>query len=147
MVKLEPKIELGKLVLELLDKKNINPNVFIWFYLTNSNSWRLVISADTYNNKDIKDYYKSFIEQFGNENIIKEIGLSNITIVPDTDNLINILKMEIRTDKKSISDIRFKSNVINGVLIDDAYIYRLFYFNFKKKILKYLTNIFFKFII
>ncbi len=125
MVKSEPKIELGKTVLELLDKKGVNPSSFLWFYLSNSNSWRLVISADIYNNKDIKECYKSFIEQFGSESVVKEIGLSNITITSSSDNLLNVFKMAIRTDKKSISGIRFTSNVINGVFIEDAYVYRL----------------------
>ena len=80
MVKSEPKIESGRAFLELLDKKQVNPSAFFWFYLPDSNTWRLVISAAVYSGKDIKDAYKSFIEQFSAEEIVKEITMHEKSI-------------------------------------------------------------------
>lgn len=126
MVISELKIELGKRALLLLDEKGMNPTAFFWFYLSESSSWRLFISSKTFNNKDIKECYEDFVNKFRNEEIIKEIGLSNITLVYNSDYMVNLLKVAIRTNHDSVAGIRFTSNVINGVFIEDAYIYRLF---------------------
>lgn len=124
MVKTEPQIELGKSLIELLDQKKQEITAFLWFYLPEANSWRLVISGKSYENKDIRECYESFIQNFGKESIVQEIGLPNITIVSNSDNLLNLLKAAVRTGS-SISGIRFTSCVVNNVLIEDAYIYRL----------------------
>lgn len=125
MVKIEPKIELGKSLLELLDLQKTGVSSYFWFYLSNSNSWRLVIAAKVYENKEMKDNYKDFIERFGDNEIVKQIGLSNITIISNSDNFLNLFRSAIKTNSTSIAGIRFTSNIINGVLIEDAYIYRL----------------------
>lgn len=125
MVKQEPDIESGKTLLKAMDNKKINPSIFIWLYLSESNRWRILISANKYENKNLKKSYNLFIKEFANENSVNKIGLSNITIIPQKSDLLNTLRMAITTDKKSISGIRFTSNIINGIFIDDVYIYRL----------------------
>jgi len=125
MVKDEPKIELGKSILEVLDKSDLEITAFFWFYLAPNNSWRLIISAKKYERKETKERYEDFIKRFGEEEAIDQIGLSNITIVSSSDGLLNVLKHAIKTKSMDISGIRFTSNMTNGVLIEDAYIYRL----------------------
>jgi len=124
MVKPEPKIELGKDLINILDEKGINPTAFLWFYLPDGNTWRLVMSSPSLD-KDIKKAYEDFIKEFGKEVSVKAIGLSNISIVPGDNNLLRLLKTAIKTGRGSIGGVRFTSNIVNGVLIEDAYIYRL----------------------
>jgi hypothetical protein len=52
------------------------------------------------------------------------VRLSEITLVGNRDPLVVLLRQAIQTGP-GISRIRFTHNVINGVLIDDAVIYRL----------------------
>lgn len=124
-IKEEPKIAEGKKVLELLDKSKFKPSSFFWFYMPDSNSWRLIISSSEFDSKESKEYYSTFVENFRKEELIKTIGLENITLLPTTNNLIKLLKFAIKTGPDSISGIRFTSNTINNVFIADAYIYRI----------------------
>ena len=125
MVKEEPKIESGKNLLEVLDKGSIKIFSFFWFFLAESGSWRLIISSPDFEKFDIRKCYQDFIKDYGNNEAIKDIGISNITLLPNSNDLIKLFKIAIKTDERSISGIRFTSNVINGILIEDAYIYRL----------------------
>lgn len=125
MVNSEPKIEIGKKLLELLDQKKVKPVAFLWFYLQGANSWRLFISAEAYDSANTEDNYRNFIEQFGDENTVRKIGMLNISIIPQNDGFLNLLKTAVQTDPDSIGGIRFTSSSINGVFIEDAYIYRL----------------------
>lgn len=73
----------------------------------------------------MKECYKEFIKKFGQHLAVIIIGLSNISLLPNSNDLIRILKLALKTKEDAVAGIRFASNVINGVLIDDAYIYRL----------------------
>jgi hypothetical protein len=53
-----------------------------------------------------------------------KIPLKDITILDSNDSLITLLRLAIKTGD-GISGIRFSQNVINGTLIEDAYIYRI----------------------
>jgi hypothetical protein len=51
------------------------------------------------------------------------IPLKEITVVDSQDPLISLMRTFIRIE--GISGVRFSNNVINGSLIEDAYIFRL----------------------
>jgi hypothetical protein len=53
------------------------------------------------------------------------LGIGDIALVSDNDALVSLLKISMRTPQDVMAGIRFTANVINGVLIEDAYIYRL----------------------
>jgi len=122
----EPKIESGKTLLDLMDKQKINPTVFLWILVPESDAWRLLISSKKYDRiKNTRQNYNDFINQFGEEKTVKDIGLSNITILHHDNDFLKLLRTMIKTSKQSKAGIRFKSNIINGIFIKDAYIYRL----------------------
>jgi hypothetical protein len=52
------------------------------------------------------------------------ISLKDISVVDSKDPLILLLRSAV-TAEGEISHIKFSQNVINGVFIEDAYIYRL----------------------
>lgn len=121
----EEKFKLGKELLLILDQQDEKPTACFWFYLAENDFLRLVIAYKGSGVSSTSDAYRKFIGKFGNNDIVKEIGLYNIMILMDNDGFINLLRTAITTGPDSISGIRFSSNVINGVMIDDAYIYRL----------------------
>lgn len=121
---IEPNIEIGKSLLELLDDKGVNPTAFLWIYIHDSNSWRLIISSRTYDDDNMEVNYGSFIDHFGADNLVKQIGLSNITILLQKDGFLNLLKSAIVTDNTT-NGIRLTSSTISGTFIEDVYIYRL----------------------
>lgn len=125
VIKPEPKIEEGRELLKELDKQGLNPEVAIWFYISESNIWRFIISSVSFNNKTNQNIYSDFVSKYKELSQVKNVGLENITLLPSNNDLIALLKIAIRTNPGDIGDIRFTSNVINGVLIEDALIYRI----------------------
>jgi hypothetical protein len=52
-----------------------------------------------------------------------DISVNDISIISTDNALAKLIKSAIHTGKE-IAGIRFTGNVVNGVLIDDAFIYR-----------------------
>lgn len=124
-IKSEPKIEEGKKLLKELDSQGLNPEVAMWFYIPDGNIWRFIIGSSSFNNKTNQKIYSDFVNKYKDLKQVKNVGLENITLLPNNDDLIVLLKKAIKTSPGTINNIRFTSNVINGVLIEDALIYRI----------------------
>jgi hypothetical protein len=124
VTKSEPKIEEGVELLKELDKQ-MKIEVAMWFYIAESNIWRFIVGSSLFNNKSGQDIYADFVDKFKDIEQVKNIGLENITLLASNNNLVTLFKSAIKTGPTDIGGIRFTSNVINGVLIEDAYIYRL----------------------
>lgn len=124
-IKPEPKIEEGKELLKELDRQGLNPEVAIWLYIPEGNNWRFIIGSTSFNNKTNQNLYSDFVNKYKDLKQVKNVGLENITLLPTNNDLIALLKIAIKTSSKDIGNIRFTSNVINGVLIEDALIYRI----------------------
>ena len=117
-------IENGEKLIEALDNTEFKVNAALWFYLADSDAWRLIIASPFEEEKGPKEAYSFVREELVKLSIHPELSLKDISIVSPKDNLINLLKKAIKTGP-GISGIRFTQNVINNVLIDDAYIYRI----------------------
>ena len=116
-------IQFGNDFISLLDKKKFSIDAALWFYYPNIYQWRLILSMPEVNVKGPKVAYQKI------QNALKKldfgkISLQQIHILDMSDPLIMLLKSAIKTGK-GISGIRFTQNTINGILIEDAYIYRL----------------------
>jgi hypothetical protein len=114
----------GRKLIEHLDKTDFKVNSALWFYVSDSNKWKLVLSSEYSKNHSLKDAY-NFIQKELTEINPVNLELGNISIVNADDDLIKLLRHMITTGDKDISDIRFSRNVINGVMIEDALIYRI----------------------
>ena len=120
----EKDIESGKILLEYLDKKNLDIKAALWLYNSEMGRWYFLISTELVDQEGARKLY------FQIANHIKKIrdsinfDVDDIRLAPYSSPLINLLKIAIRTGP-GISGIRFQQNVINGHLIEDAYIYRL----------------------
>jgi hypothetical protein len=120
----EDNIKNGKKLIESLDKTEFKVKAALWFYLVDSNEWRLMIASPFEDKHGTKEAYNFVREELIKLSIHLELGLKDISIVSPKHKLINLLKRAIHTGSE-ISGIRFTSNVIDNVLIDDAYIYRM----------------------
>jgi hypothetical protein len=117
-------IEEGKRVVKKLDESNFQLSSALWFYLTEFERWRLFLASPLADTKGLQ-YCYSVIQQIISE-MPKDFGISleNISILSPKDQLIQLLRIAIHTGG-GISNIRFTGNSINGILIEDALIYRL----------------------
>ncbi|MEL7665607.1 MAG: hypothetical protein AAGU10_16010 [Methanosarcina mazei] len=114
----------GKKLIQHLDNTEFKVNSALWFYATDLNEWKLVLASEYLKAHGLKEAY-SFVQNELEKLYLTNISLNNIAITGANDQLIELLKRGIVTGSKDISDIRFTRNVINGVMIEDALIYRL----------------------
>ena len=120
----EKNLEEGKRLIEELDKTTFRVDAAFWFYVSESDEWRLFIASRFVEREGPKKSYnfiQSIIEKLSPP---ASITLTEISVLKLTDDLIKTLRTGIRTGR-GISGIRFTGNVINNTFIEDAYIYRM----------------------
>ena len=116
-------MDAGRLLIEDLDKRGEEVDAALWFLFEDTRSWKLLLSLPKASRKGPREAYK-VIQKSMKKLGITAFGLDTIAIARLNAPLIRLLRSAIKTGK-DIGSIRFTSNVINGVSIEDAYIYRL----------------------
>lgn len=117
-------ISAGADLTRLLDEAEFPFSASLWF-LTPNDTWRLVIASSEVSTRGPRWAYRrvqSVLSKIPNPQ--SKIGLKDITVLDLDDPLIKLLKVAIKTGP-GIHNVRFSRNVINGIAIEDAYIYRL----------------------
>ena len=118
-------IEAGAALVRKLDERGVQPDAALWFYFADVQQWKLVLAETKLGvggpkqiYKNIQDVLSTFPAELG------ELSLEDITLVKPDAPFVALLRLAIRTGP-GIGGIRFTNNVINGTVIEDAYIYRL----------------------
>ena len=119
-------ISAGERLARYLINTDIPIDALLWLYVPESNAWRFIVASPEVKINGPKSVYqkiRSTIEQMPPSD---EAGVAwdDIVVVDSNDPLIKLLRQAITTGQ-AISGIRFSRNVVSGVLIEDAYIYRL----------------------
>ena len=113
---------------ELADSLNKSQRPFdalLWLYLPEMNAWRFVVGSPEVKTSGPRGIYQAIRTVVTNIPGGKPIvPVDDIVVVDSNDRLISLLRRAIKTGQ-GLTGIRFTRNVINGVLIDDAYIYKL----------------------
>ncbi len=118
-------ISAGAELVSKLDEADFIVNAAFWFYLSEVNAWRLIIGSPEVRTHGPKKAYKSVQAVLSKmSDPIYKIALKDIGLLDSKDPLVRLLKSAIGTSATGISGIRFTHNVIDGVLIEDAHIYR-----------------------
>ena len=120
------KIELGKRLIQRLDTSGFQVTAAFWYYFSEPEQWRLVIASPTVESQGRQAAYAEIhkIQRRGRGVRLPLLSVSEITAVSPNDPLVKLLSSAIRTGP-GIAGIAFSRNVINGIYIEDAYIYRL----------------------
>ena len=116
-------VNTGRELIEQLDNKNLSINSALWLYSSDSDSWKLLIASPLVRHKGPRHLYKliqSALLRFQR----RPISLSDISVLDDKNKMISNLKSAVHTGQ-GLANIRFTHNFVNGILIEDAYIYRL----------------------
>ncbi len=118
-------ISAGSELIRRLDEAGFDVSAAFWFYDQESNVWRFIIASPEVRAHGLKTTYKqvqSVVAAMPEQQ--PRIPLKDISVVDSNDALVSLMRVAIRTGD-GISGIRFSRNIVNGVLIEDAYIYRL----------------------
>ena len=118
-------IEAGDAVVRRLDKAGLHPDAAFWLYFPEPRTWKLVLAEaklDQQGPRAIYGQIQEIMSAQGEES--GGISLDSVTLAKPDAPIVSLLRSAIRTGT-GIAGIRFTNNVINGTLIEDAYIYRL----------------------
>ena len=114
----------GAKLIERLDGKNSEVKSAFWLYFSEEKTWKLIVASPLVDKEGPRDYYKRIVEANTLAPIEEEIvSLNDIEATNTNHQIVQLLKFAIATGD-GISDIRFPRNTINGVFIEDTYIYR-----------------------
>lgn len=118
-------IQEGVTLVEGLDEAGVSPSAALWFYFPDIAAWRLVLGEVQVGPKGPREAYRVVQKTLKRlRNRISHLALEDIVMAKPDAPVIQLLRQAVATGP-GISGIRFTSNVINGTLIEDAYIYRL----------------------
>lgn len=116
-------IAMGRELLGILDRAKFPVTGAAWMYFEDVNQWRLLIRTPTAE-RDLLGALTQVAGAMDAEGDLRgRLDFSRVKLVPPKDKALAAIASVVRVD--GTSTIRFSRNVINGVLIDDALIYRL----------------------
>lgn len=119
-------IDAGAELIRRLDARGMQPDAAFWFYFPDIGAWKLVLAEVRVGKTGPKDIYRDIQKIL---TVAKEelgaIELDDIALAKPDAPMVGLLRAAVRTGP-GIGGIRFTHNVVNGTLIEDAYIYRLY---------------------
>lgn len=114
----------GAKLIERLDAKGSDIKSSFWLYFSEEKTWKIIIASPLVDSEGPRNYYKRIVEANSEASEQEEvISLNDVGVTNTSDQMVQLLKYAIGTGG-GISGIRFSRNTINGVFIEDAYIYR-----------------------
>lgn len=114
----------GAKLIERLDVKNSEIKSSFWLYFSEEKSWKLIVASTLVDKEGPRDFYKRIVDANTQATSEEEIvSLNDIGVTNTNYQIVQLLKFMIATGD-GISGIRFSRNTINGVFIEDTYIYR-----------------------
>ena len=117
-----PDIEKGKDIVRALDASGFPVRSAFWFYIPDGEEWRLFLATPRVDELGPRGAYAAAQEVL--RTLPGKTELEHIALVSPNDPLVKLLRVAVGTRPDALLDIRFNKNVINNVLIEDAYIYR-----------------------
>jgi hypothetical protein len=119
----EKDVEAGLELVRLLDARRFPVTGAAWIYFPDLEEWKLVIRTP----EAARDLNKAYLElaqaMDSKTGFRSQFDLARVKLVPPTDRMLAAMGSAIRAE--GLNKIRFSRNVINGIFIDDALIYRL----------------------
>ena len=116
-------VEMGRELLRILDEAKFPVTAAVWIFFPDIEEWRLVVRTP----KAEKNLQQALLELAvlldKQGDLRKRLDLSRVKLVPPKDKILAAMSSIVKVD--GISSIRFSRNLVDGVLIDDALIYRL----------------------
>jgi hypothetical protein len=114
-------LEEGKSLVEALDAANIPVRAAFWFYDVDAEFWYLIIATPLVDDLGPRGTYT--LLQTKLQEVNSSLTLWDIKVMSPDASLIQLLRAAINTGA-AIAGIPFSRSAINGVYIEDAYIYR-----------------------
>jgi hypothetical protein len=114
-------IEAGSALVKSLDKARVDVTAAFWLLSGEERGWQLVIASSEVERFGARAFYGKISSLVA---AIPALSLSYISARKPNDQVVRLLRRVVTTGA-GISGIRFTGNVVDGVPIPDAHIYRI----------------------
>ena len=115
----------GAILVEALDKAGVSPDAALWLYSPEVATWKLLLAQTKVKTDGPREVYRTIQKTLNAlRNQIAHVRLEDVAVTAPDVPIIKLLAQAIIFGP-GISGIRLKQNVLDGMLIEDAYIYRL----------------------
>ena len=116
-------IEEGKKLLKELDQSNLEVTSAFWYYVSESEQYRLVIVTPFFEKHGPRKTYEKVQKVLRSEKDL-DLTLSDIYLMGPDDPLNKGLRALLSSGSE-LSGERITQSVVDGIYIDDAYLYRV----------------------
>ncbi|MCQ8116255.1 hypothetical protein [Methylomonas rosea] len=117
-------IDAGSILLKKLDEANADVKSAFWLFFSEEKTWKLILASPLVGSYGPREFYKKIVISNQQATDLDNIVSLNDIGVTNTDNqVVQLLSFAVGTGDV-IAGIRFSRNTINGVFIEDSYIYR-----------------------
>jgi hypothetical protein len=118
----DDEVELGRRATEALDGANVDVRASFWYHDPDAEEWHLVIVTPLAESDGPRASYARILRALRD----CDVDLPGRRIVAKGPGapLVRSLRRIVRTGR-GITGIRLSDNVVDGVVIEDAYVYRL----------------------
>lgn len=115
-----PDVKNGAVLVEALDQAGFPTVAAFWMRYPEAETWKLVLATTK-----AKTPQEAYIEirHIAEKAKLESPDLAQIKLVGPDDPTVATLSKVIRVE--GLGSVRFSQNMINGVYVDDAYIYRM----------------------
>jgi hypothetical protein len=121
---LTPDLEkIGLKLAEQLEKDGIDFNAALWFYFAEPPNWKFILASSLVNQQGQRRVYGKVRKSLSK--IDPTISLQDVKVVESDASIVKLLRPLIGTPRNSLERVRVKNNTVNGVLVEDALIYRM----------------------
>lgn len=118
-------IDEGATLVRELDKAGVSPDAAMWFYFPDIGVWKLLLAEIKVGQDGPRGVYRTIQKTLqALRNDVAHLSLEDVALAKPDAPIIKLLRQAITTGT-GVGGVRFTRNVINGILIEDAYIYRL----------------------
>jgi hypothetical protein len=103
----------------------VSPDAAFCLYYPDISAWKLLLAEVNVRHTGPREVYREVQKTLnGLRNQIAHLSLEDIAVTSPDDPIIKLLSMVVTTGPR-LEGFRLTHNVINGTLIEDAFIYRL----------------------
>lgn len=115
----------GQRLIDALNAAGVSVDSALWFYASEPESWRLMLTSPSYDKKGPLKTYDEILSVFREVEPELKIDWTALVAVSVKDELIQGLRELQQRFKSSFSGRRITNQSINHKYIDDAYIYQI----------------------
>jgi hypothetical protein len=117
-------IDAGRKLTLLLEDRQVIVSASLWFYLSESNVWRLMIASPVVSTSGPKELYEDIHTLISEApDTFGDITLLDISVVEPNNAVVSALGKVLKLQE--IGGVRFSKNTVSGLFIEDVYIYKL----------------------